>query len=174
MHFEFTQAGPEHISALAALVNSAYRGESSKKGWTTEADLLDGQRTDEPTLKEQLAADESVLLIAQDDADDKIHGCVYLKKEDSNCYLGMLTVNPQIQGQGLGKLLLAEAEAFAEFWDSKKIQMTVLAARSELIAWYERHGYQRTAETKPFPYDDIRFGQPKTPDLFFIVLEKHI
>lgn len=174
MDFEFTQADEKHIPELVDLVNSAYRGESSKKGWTTEADLLDGQRTDGISLKESLQGDGSVILIAQHNDTDKIHGCVHLAKENERCYLGMLTVDPHLQSRGLGKLLLQEAEAFAQFWDCTKIYMTVIASRSELIAWYERHGYQRTTETKKFPYGDERFGIPKTQDLYFIVLEKNI
>lgn len=174
MDFEFTQADPAHIPELNRLVNSAYRGESSKKGWTTEADLLDGQRTDEDSLRSLLKTDDSVILVAEHNDTGRVHACVHLQKQGKDCYLGMLTVDPELQGRGLGKALLEEAEAFAEFWDCERIHMTVIASREELIAWYERHGYQRTSQTKPFPYGDERFGQPRREDLYFIVLEKHI
>ena len=50
--------------------------------------------------------------------------------------------------------------------------MTVIAQRAELIAWYERRGYARTGEARPFPYGDPRFGEPRRDDLSFLVLEK--
>lgn len=174
MHFEFTQAVTENLAELSKLVNSAYRGESSRKGWTTEADLLDGQRTDIFTLKKLIETEGSVILIAQDEATDKIHGCVNLKREQEKCYLGMLTVDPELQNKGLGKQLLDEAEAFAMFWDCTSIYMTVISLRKELIEWYERHEYVRTGEKSPFPYGDATFGIPRVEELEFIMLKKHI
>jgi ribosomal protein S18 acetylase RimI-like enzyme len=86
----------------------------------------------------------------------------------------MLTVSPELQGKGLGKMLLEESEAFAQFWDCSHIVMTVIASRIELIAWYERHGFKKTGETKPFPYGEERFGIPKVENLHFVVLKKAI
>ncbi len=174
MDFEFSQADNKHVIEITSLVNSAYRGESSKNGWTTEADLLGGQRTDAFLIKETLNSDGSTILIAQHNETEKIHGCVHLQKENENCYLGMLTVDPLLQNKGLGKTLLEESEAFAQFWDCTRIYMTVLGARQELIDWYERRGYKKTTTVKPFPYGNERFGIPKTEGLYFIVLEKHI
>ena len=133
MHFEFTQADHDHLAELSTLINSAYRGDSSRKGWTTEAGLLDGQRTDPFTLKKLIDDEGSVILIAQDEDSDKIYGCVNLKNQLQRCYLGMLTVDPALQGKGLGKQLLEEAEAFAGFWDCTEIFMTVISVRTELI-----------------------------------------
>lgn len=174
MNFEFTQADESHLAEISTLVNSAYRGESSKAGWTTEADLLDGQRTDPFTLKKTLNEDDSTILIAQHGETEKVHACVHLRKEGEKCYLGMLTVDPKLQGKGMGKEMLQEAEAFAQFWDCTSMYMTVISVRNELIAWYERHGYKKTGEKQPFPYGDEKFGLPKVEGLEFIVLEKHI
>lgn len=174
MHFEFTQADQEHLVELSALINSAYRGESSRKGWTTEADLLEGQRTDPFTLKQIVDEEGSVILIAQDEDSDKIYGCVNLKQQQHKCYLGMLTVEPSMQAKGLGKQLLEESEAFAGFWDCTEIYMSVISVRKELIEWYERHGYVRTKETQPFPYNDVKFGIPLVQGLEFIMLKKNI
>lgn len=174
MHIEFTQANDSHIPALVKLVNSAYRGDSSKAGWTTEADLLLGQRVDAEGLKEQINKEDSVVLIAEDEDADKILGCVHIEKRGSRCYLGMLTVDPTLQGKGLGKQLVDECEAFAQFWDCHQIYMTVIAQRTELIAWYEKLGFKNTKKTEPFPYGDERFGIPQVPDLVFTILEKSV
>lgn len=174
MHIEFTQADDSHVKSLVELVNSAYRGEGSKVGWTTEADILDGQRADAKGITELLHKENSVILIAEDDDSGDLLGCVHLENQDGKLYLGMLTVAPQLQGKGIGKMLLDESQALAEFWDCNTIFMTVISVRSELIAWYERHGFRNTHQTKPFPYGDARFGIPKVEGLQFTVLEKKL
>jgi ribosomal protein S18 acetylase RimI-like enzyme len=157
--------------ALVALVNSAYRGDSSKAGWTTEADLLDGQRIDVETLTETIATPGNVILLhVQDHAP---LACVHVERTGDDCYVGMLTVRPTAQGSGLGRQLLEAAERWAiEQWSARSMHMTVIQQRIELIAWYERHGYSRTGERKPFPYGDERFGVPRRGDLEFEVLCK--
>jgi N-acetylglutamate synthase-like GNAT family acetyltransferase len=174
MHIEFTQADESHLPELHDLVNSAYRGESSKEGWTTEADLLDGQRIDKQGLRDLMEKPNSVVLIAEDEDAEQLLGCVHLSKENDACYLGMLTVAPQLQGQGIGKMMLEEAEALAQFWDCTKIFMTVISIRKELIDWYLSKGFHLTGQKKPFPYGDERFGIPKRPDLEFVILEKRL
>lgn len=164
-------ADEQDIPELNILVNSAYRGESSKAGWTTEADLLGGIRTDEPALKTQLHAPGAFILKYVEDG--KILGCVYLKQEDKKLYLGMLTVLPTLQNKGIGKLLLAAAEEKAHKRNCTAIFMTVISIRTELINWYKKHGYYNTGITKPFPMNNPSFGIPKQP-LEFIVLEKKI
>lgn len=174
MHIEFTQADESHVESLVELVNSAYRGDSSKVGWTTEADLLGGQRVDAEGILASLNKEDSVILVAENDDDGELLGCVHLEKHDDKCYLGMLTVSPELQSKGIGKMLITEAEALAEFWDCKSIYMTVITARTELIAWYEKHGFRNTGEKKPFPYGDARFGLPKVQNLEFCVLAKKL
>jgi ribosomal protein S18 acetylase RimI-like enzyme len=156
------------VKALVKLVNSAYRGEGSKKGWTTEADLLDGVRTDEISLTRMMETQGNVILKYNDDGN--LLGCVYLSKKLDKLYLGMLTVGPELQGRGIGKQLLSAAETHARQTGCNAVTMTVISVRSELIAWYERHGYRATGETEPFPTDPA-FGLPKQP-LHFIVMEK--
>lgn len=159
------------VPQLNTLVNSAYRGESSKKGWTTEADLLGGIRTDEQVLTSLINKEHSVLLLYKNN--DTIVGCVNLQQHDNKLYLGMLTVNPDLQGGGVGKILLKASEDYAKEKACTKIYMTVISIRKELISWYERHGYKDTGERKPFPMNDPKFGLPKR-DLEFIVMEKMI
>ena len=161
----------EEIPTLVSLVNSAYRGESAKQGWTTEADLLDGIRTAPESIKELVEKSGATIFVAHDET-NRMVGCVYLHKDNTSLYLGMLTVAPDIQAKGIGKQLLAAAEAHAKVVDCNRIVMSVIDIRHELIAWYERHGYQPTGETKPFPSNPA-FGLPKQP-LQFIIMEKII
>jgi len=164
-----SQAVEQDAEELVHLINSAYRGESSKKGWTTEADLLDGIRIDEASILELLRKPGAVLLKSVNENDELV-GCVYLQKQSDQLYLGMLTVSPELQAKGIGKQLLSAATAYAIQQHSSVITMNVISIRHELIAWYERHGYQQTGKTKPFAVDP-RFGRP-AQDLEFIVLEK--
>jgi ribosomal protein S18 acetylase RimI-like enzyme len=159
------------IPELVKLVNSAYRGETSKKGWTTEADLLDGIRTDEEALKEAMEKPGATILKFLNDAGE-ISGSVYLQKLEEKMYLGMLTVSPEIQAKGIGKQLLKASEDYAMSVGCSVVTMTVISVRKELIGWYERHGYRSTGKKEPFP-DDVRFGIPKQP-LEFIVMEKSL
>ena len=172
MHFG--PADPSELSAVAALVNSAYRGESSRQGWTTEADYLGGQRTDAQTLASDLAANpQAMVMTLREAAGGPLLGCVWLEPADGGAwYLGMLTVRPDMQDRQLGRTMLAAAEDHARGQGAQRVRMTVIQIRDTLIAWYERRGYARTGETRPFPYADLRFGQPARDDLEFIVLEK--
>lgn len=167
----FRNATPADIDALVALVTSAYRGDSSRAGWTTEADLLDGNRIDPEVLRADLERPRSRVLLAE--ADSGLQACAHVADEDGAGYFGMFAVHPGLQGGGLGKQLLAECERIArDEWQLPVMRMTVIDVRAELIAFYERRGYRRTGEFKPFPYGDTRFGQPKRDDLRFEVLEK--
>lgn len=163
--------------ALERLVNSAYRGDSSRAGWTTEADLLGGQRVDVAGLRDTIlrgtTRGDVVILVHEDD--DGLAACVQLEPSGSGCYLGMLTTRPTSQGSGLGRQMLASAEQYArQQFGTREMSMTVIVQRTELIAWYERRGYRRTGEFKPFPYGDKRFGEPQRPDLRFEVLRKSL
>jgi ribosomal protein S18 acetylase RimI-like enzyme len=167
----FRNATPADIDALVDLVESAYRGDVSKQGWTTEADLLGGRRTGADDISACIARPRSVILMAE--RGDELLGCAHVAIEDGVGYFGMFSVSPTLQGGGIGKLLLAEAERVVrEDWGLVAMRMTVIDVRDELIAFYERRGYRRTGIHKPFPYGDERFGQPKRDDLRFEVLEK--
>ena len=172
MHF--APADLAELPAIAALVNSAYRGESSRQGWTTEADYLGGQRTDAQTLAADLAANPQALVMTlREAAGGPLLGCVWLEPTDGGAwYLGMLTVRPDLQDRQLGRTMLAAAEDHVRGLGARRVRMTVIQIRDTLIAWYERRGYVRTGETAPFPYADLRFGQPRRDDLEFVVLEK--
>jgi ribosomal protein S18 acetylase RimI-like enzyme len=166
-----TKATTEDAPALEILVNSAYRGDASRQGWTTEADLLDGTRTDAAGIAEIIQTSGTSLLKYVED--NEILGCVELRNHNGKLYLGMLTVRPHLQGKGIGKKLLKAAEDEAKSQNCSSVFMTVISVRKELIDWYLRHGYQLTGERKPFAFTDPRFGQPKMK-LEFVVLEKPI
>ena len=167
----FRSATPADIDAIVALVTSAYRGDASRAGWTTEADLLDGNRIDPEVLRADLARPRSRVLLVE--ADDGLHACAHVADEYGAGYFGMFAVRPGLQGGGLGKRLLAECERIVgDEWGLPVMRMTVIDVRDELIAFYQRRGYRRTGQFKPFPYGDARFGQPKRDDLRFEVLEK--
>ena len=164
------------LTTVAAFINAAYRGESSRLGWTTEADYLDGQRTDPETLRADLAKQpDAMLLTLRDAIDGPLLGCVWLEPAEASVwYLGMLTVRPDLQNRQLGRVLLAEAETAVKKRGTRRVRMTVVNIRDALIAWYVRRGYALTGETRPFPYGDDRFGLPLRNDLNFVVLEKQL
>lgn len=170
---QFRYATRSDTLAVVALIESAYRGDASRVGWTTEADLLGGQRTDHAEISEILENAAAKLLLAV--GDRELVGCVLIRRESDRAYLGMLAVSPTLQARGIGKRLVAEAEACAvrEF-GATWIRMTVIEQRSDLIAWYVRRGYAVTTKLEPFPYGNARFGLPKRDDLRFVVLEKSL
>jgi ribosomal protein S18 acetylase RimI-like enzyme len=160
----------QDIPALVPLINSAYRGDASKKGWTTEANLLEGEQRTDVDFLTNLLSNSAANMLKYKDADNSIIGCVYLEKMERGLYLGMLTVSPLQQAGGIGKKLLAAAEVYGKEKGCPCIFMKVISLRHELIAWYERHGYHKTGETKPLPGDN-RFGIPTQP-LEFLIMEK--
>lgn len=168
---QIRDATDDDIPALVALVTSAYRGPASRDGWTTEADFLDGERIDPELLRADLARARSRVLVVE--RDGHLIACAHVAEEDGAGYFGMFSVQPGLQGAGLGSRLLAEAERVArEDWGLPRMRMTVIDIRDTLIAWYERRGYRRTGVFKPFPYGDTRFGIPLRDDLRFEVLDK--
>ena len=166
-----TPATPSDIPALVPLVNAANRGADGQKGWTNESHLIKGARTNAEGITELMQAPHSVIL-KYIDQEGQLAGCVHLEKQGNKLYLGLLSVWPHTQGQGIGKQLLAAAVNHARKNKSTHIRITVLSARPELIAWYERHGYQRTGEIQPFHHGE-KFGIQKQP-LELVVLERPV
>jgi ribosomal protein S18 acetylase RimI-like enzyme len=158
------------LAIITDLLNSAYRGERSKAGWTHEEHLIDGQvRTTEATLL-KLINQENGTFLKYTNAEKQIIGCVNLQQQQDGIYLGMLCVSPKLQGAGVGKQLLKAAEEYAVQIKCSSIYMTVISVRSELIDWYKRHGYQDTGERIPFE-EDLVTGKHLQP-LEFMVLKK--
>jgi ribosomal protein S18 acetylase RimI-like enzyme len=171
--FAFRTATSNDVDAIVALVTSAYRGDASRAGWTTEADFLDGNRIDADVLRHDIQRPLSRVVLAERDA--TLQACAHVAEEDGRGYFGMFSVVPGLQGGGIGKMLLAECERIVrDEWRLPVMCMTVIDIRSELIAFYERRGYRRTGIHKPFPHGDERFGIAKREDLRFEVLEKDL
>ena len=166
-----TKATSEDIPHLEKLINSAYRGEESKKGWTTEADLLVGKRIDADGIEKIMSQQDAVILKCCND-NNELTGCVYLKKNANKMYLGMLTVSPTLQASGIGKKILKEAEVYAAEHTCDTVEMRVVSVRHELIAWYQKHGYHDTGKTEPFANASALSVQ--TQQLEFIIMEKSL
>ncbi|WP_370355017.1 GNAT family N-acetyltransferase [Catenulispora sp. EB89] len=170
---EIRVATVDDVPRIVTLIESAYRGDSSRTGWTTEADLLDGQRTDEADVTEAVTDPASRMMVAESGAD--LVACCLVQHRETYAYFGMFAVSPKAQGGGLGKRVLTVAEQLArDEFGMSTMHMTVIRQRADLIDWYVRRGYRRTGEMKPFPYGDERFGKPRRDDLEFEVLIKDL
>lgn len=168
----FRTASVSDIPAVVALVTSAYRGEASKAGWTTEADLIDGQRLDADMLRPEIERPDSHVLLGMHD--DELVACTHVSSvRPGTANVGLYAVRPGLQGGGLGKQMLVEAERVArQEWDVNELELTVIDIRDELVAFYERRGFVRTGEHLPLSYGDERFGTPRVPDLRMEVMRK--
>jgi DNA-binding MarR family transcriptional regulator/ribosomal protein S18 acetylase RimI-like enzyme len=167
-----TVAGPADLAAIASLMNRAYRGQGADAGWTTDAAFIDGERTSEAELAAEMAASPAGEWLVRFRG-DALEACVRVEpRGDGRYYLSALTIDPAAQNSGLGRRLLASAEAWIRRAGGGAVELTVLSPRHELVAWYERRGYALTGETEHFPYGDPRFGHPKRDDLHFVVLRK--
>lgn len=171
--FSHRRATVADIPRLLTHVQHAYRGEEAQRGWTAESHLLDGQRTDEAELRALIEASDAQLWLLERGAE--LLGSMVVKRESQDiAHVGMIAVRPDQQGQGVGRALLKKAEEIARALGCTQLEMTVIGQRTELIAWYERRGFQQTHEQRPFPYGDARFGLPRRPDLYFVVLAKRL
>jgi GNAT superfamily N-acetyltransferase len=166
-----TKAAITDVPELNNLVNNAYRGDTSKLGWTTEANLLDGSRIDEETLMGYFN-NPNVIILKNTDKNGVITACVYLEVRVPKLYVGMFSVLPHLQNKGLGRDLLQAAETYAEQLNCHTLTMTVISLRHELISWYERRGYKATGEIEPFHHDK-KFGIPRQ-HIDLMVMEKSI
>ena len=166
-------ARADDADALTELIKSAYRGEASQAGWTSEADLVEGERISVDQVRAMIGHGGSLMLAGENETG--VVACCQLQNRGSGlAYFGTFAVSPQDQGAGLGRQLMAEAEhqavtAFA----ARRLEMTVLAQQDKLIAYYERRGFARTGETRPFPADP-RYARPRRDDLYFVVLVKDL
>lgn len=159
-------------SRIASLANAAYRGETSRQGWTTEADLLDGLRTTTLEVQRLIKSEHSIILLGI--KSNEIIASVCLEKDTDAVHIGMFVVNPAMQGSGIGKQLLAYAESYAQqHWGISKFLMHVISVRQELIGFYVRRGYRRTGKVRSFPVNPAMW-QPKMDGLQLEQLEKSV
>ncbi|MEU9997280.1 GNAT family N-acetyltransferase [Streptomyces sp. NPDC050848] len=167
----YRDAVEDDVPVLVPLVESAYRGDSSRAGWTTEADILQGKRTDEKEVRAVISTPGSRLMVME--RDGEIVACCQLEHRGDVAYFGMFAVRPELQGAGLGRRIIEEAERrVREIWGVSEMHMTVISVREELVAWYERRGYRRTGRMTPYPHGDERFGIPQRDGLQFELLVK--
>ena len=170
LSFRFALASD--AASIAALANAGYRGDTSRQGWTTEADLLDGLRTTTAEVQNLINSELSVILICM--SGDDLIASVCLEREAEAVHIGLFVVNPAMQRMGVGKQLLTYAENYAaQHWSVSKFCMHVITLRNELIAFYERRGYRRTGIIKTFPVNP-QMWQPKMTGLQLELLEKSV
>lgn len=171
-NYNFREAKIAEAEPIVFLINSAYRGESSRLGWTTEADLLAGLRTNVTNILTLIADKNSKLLICE--YQKILVGSVLIQMHEQQLIIGMLAVSPSYQGKGIGKQLLAFAEFTAwQTWAVRRFLMYVIPLRHELVAFYERRGYQRTGLYQRFP-ENPTMWMPKVTNLHLELLEKNI
>jgi GNAT superfamily N-acetyltransferase len=172
---DLTVATDADVPAAVELINRAFRGRGADASWSTEERYIEGTRTNEEMLRDEMAAHANARLLLWREPDNTLLGCVWMQPEEDNVwYLGSLSVAPQEQKAGLGRRLLAAAEDWARARGAREIRMTVVHVRAALLDWYARRGYALTGETKPFPYGDARYGKPTRDDLYFVVLSKRL
>jgi len=168
----FRTATVDDVAPVVALVTSAYRGEVSTQGWTSEDHLLKGQRTD-PTMATEAIEDPAGRVVLAERHGDLL-GCIHVTHAGTAAHFGMFAVDPTLQAGGVGSALLTHAEDVARSWGCTTMDLEVIAQRDLLIAYYARRGYLPTGVTTPFPYDDERFGIPQRDDLYFVVLQREL
>ena len=170
----FRPAIPDEALQIAAMINASYRGETSRQGWTTEADLLDGLRTSEGEVSQLIQSPYAMIMLCLKDSGQgsELMGSILMERQDDSVHVGMFVVQPGLQKQGIGKQLLAAAEnAAKQRWAASKFSMMVITLRHELIAFYQRRGYRRTGIFKEFPVNP-EIWRPKVEGLLLEKLEK--
>jgi ribosomal protein S18 acetylase RimI-like enzyme len=146
----FRKARASDVDTIVSLINAANTGDGGAAGWTNELAIWKGERTHVEEIITMLAVPQSMFLLRLNEGEAA--GCAYLRKTGDAAYLGMLAVRPTLQGLGVGKQIIAEAERIAR----EEMRCTVMTMgvitnhRPELTAFYERRGYARTGRIKPF------------------------
>jgi GNAT superfamily N-acetyltransferase len=175
---KFRNATRDDVEVLLLLIHSAFRGEESRAGWTTEADFASGDRIDAPGLIEKIEAPDSVVLVVTDCEGVLLSCCeIVWRPDQETCYFGLFAVDPKRQGGGVGRQVLAYVEDYARRqWGARRLEMVVIWARVDIIAWYERKGFKRTGEKRPFPHEMLALigGKALRDDLYFEVLVKEL
>ena len=174
-HLKFRFAQSADITKLVDLINSAYRQQHGNS-WTSEAEIVTGQRINASQLEHALSQDHFQLWIALQD--EQIVACIGLTFNLYDVEIGTFCITPHFQNQGIGKQVLDFAENYVrqkirlEHQHLNDFVMWVLSARTELIAYYERRGYVQTGSVDDYPLNaDV--GRPMI-DLHLIEMRKAI
>ncbi|KAI1777223.1 putative acetyltransferase [Hypoxylon cercidicola] len=169
---QFRVATPDDATQIQALVQSAYRG---RQGWTTEADMLTDNRIDAAGVVAKIAAPDTVVLFITDDTGALVACCEVAKRSADLAYLGMFATDPLRQARGIGRHVLAYVEDYCRrTWRAKRLEISVIGQRRELLEWYVRRGFRQTGEKRPFPYDELAGGEALRDDLYFDIMEKEL
>jgi len=192
----------DDVDDVVVFINQAYRGEISAKGWTTESDLLDGQRLDANMAKDIINKQDCEILLLSFHIDQVtsnninenekklidhiisindnkkksfLIATVNPEREVDLMHLNMLAIHPDLQSFGIGKFMIDSVERNTKEMNLKKVVLTVISVRKELVAYYERRGYILNGTKHRFPaYDDPRYGIPKRDDLELHEMEKFV
>lgn len=168
-HFCIQKADCSHSQDIADLVNLTYRG---NLGWTRETHIIQGDRTDKREIEAALSNPSAHFFVIYQG--QKLISCIYVAQETDHAYIGFFSVHPSLQGKGLGKHMLREAELFAvRTMGVRKFMMFVVSQRDELIAFYERRGYGHAGRIESYPLHSA-MGVPKVAGLTIEYLEKVI
>jgi N-acetylglutamate synthase-like GNAT family acetyltransferase len=167
------QAVESDAKDLVKVIRSAYRGDISRRGWTSEADLVGGDRIDVDQVLALAEANNSFFLVLEKNGE--VVGCCHVESRGGGCcYFSTFSINPALQGAGLGDYLLREAELLAvATYKSTQMELAVLDQQTKLIEWYRRRDFSFTGETRPFPVDE-KFAKPLRENLYFVVLKKDL
>jgi ribosomal protein S18 acetylase RimI-like enzyme len=162
------KASTEDATAITRLVNAAYRPELGAQGWTHESHIVSGERTN--AVQVASALEKSTVLVGL--YGTEIVACVQIERDGIDAYIGMLAVDPMRQATGLGKVMLSQAESYAETsLGAQRFALIVVKARTELVQFYLRRGYDDTGKSLPYPIDS-GVGTPRSDNLELIVLRK--
>ena len=167
------EATDDELQEVVELVNVAFRG---SVGWAVEFKVVDGARISLAMLQADLAKKpEALQLVSRDEVDGGLLGSVWIEPLGGGVwYLGLLCVRPDAQTQQMGRRMMAATEELVKARGGRRMRISVMTVRDTLMAWYERRGYVKTGERKPFPYGDESVGRPLRDDLEFAVLEKEL
>ena len=135
----FRVASPADAEALAALINAAFR---------VELPFIEGDRTNPDGVRAYI--EKGKFLLAENTAG--LAGCVYVEIRGDRGYLGLLGVDPQRQGTGLGRKLMNAAENFFRQAGCVAVDLRLVSARTPLPSFYRHLGYLETG-TAPFSPD---------------------
>ena len=162
----FRKADLNDVKILFTLLNSAYRGDSAREGWTYESDLVGGLRTTPEALREIIGKKNESFLLAL--SENKILGCAHIIDEGEELYFGMIAVKPNLQNQKIGSKILEEIDRIAIEDKKSAVRLVVIHPRKELIAYYERKGFRLTGQSEPFPTE----YPAKIPGLHLLEMKK--
>ena len=165
--FRLVKAHDGQWQAIADLVNLTYRGDL---GGRRIMKKKRGDRTNRQAIESAMCNPNAHFLVVN--LPKILASCIYVAKEKEHAYIGFFSVHPSLQGRGLGKYVLEQAETFVlRNMEIHKFVMFVVSQRRELIEFYQRRGYFRTGRIEAYPLH-MGIGVPRIAGLTIEYLEK--